>query len=62
MHVDEDDLRAVLAHARDLALGDAKRIVDGVQEHAAHHVDDADADAVLRRATTHEPAPGVPSG
>ena len=50
MHVDEDDLRALAADPRNLALGDAKRIVDRVQEHAAHHVDHADPHAVRRGA------------
>ena len=49
VHVDEDHLRAVLFHPRDFPLGDAERIVDGVEEHAAHHVDHAHAHAARRR-------------
>ena len=45
MDVDDDDVRLLAQHV-DLFARDAERIVDGRHEHAAHHVEDADVDAL----------------
>ncbi len=50
MHVDDDELRLV-AKIGDQLLADAKRIVDGGHEDAAHQIHHADLHAVEREET-----------
>ena len=45
VNVDEDHLRALVLDAGDLAIRGAEGVVDGVEKHAAHDVDDTDLHA-----------------